>query len=223
MFGISAISLILDGAEVSSGLFKPCGTVTSALAFGLLVFDKWAWKLHWLHPWFVDRPYLKGTWKGVLHSTYVNPETQKGVPPIEVYLVVRQTYSSIHMRLITNESSSESLANNFPCGDDGVYQVASVYRNTPQIAHRDRSPIHHGAFLLKVEGDPVASLSGEYWTDRNTRGQLLLTEKTEIIYFDFNSAAAGCYAKPGSNTIAALPKANIGSQSAGASTDKTTS
>src|SRR5262245_17396663 len=97
-FLILAALLILEGTQVTTGLFKPCGTVVTILAFALLIFDKWAWSFHILHPWFVDRPYLKGTWKGTLQSTYANPETGQQVPPIEVYLVIRQSFSAIHMR-----------------------------------------------------------------------------------------------------------------------------
>src|SRR5262249_20094759 len=148
-------------------------------------------------PWFVDRPYLKGTWKGVLESSYVDPATQQKVAPIEVYLVVRQTFSAVHLRLITRESASESLANNIPKGEDDGYTVASVYRNTPQLSARDRSAIHHGAIIIRVEGDPVTSLTGEYWTDRLTRGELRFLEKSNTLYFDFASASAGTFTKPG--------------------------
>jgi hypothetical protein len=131
----------------------------------------------------------------VLLSSYVDPQTQKRVPPIGVYLVIRQTYSAIHLRLITKESSSESLANNIPKGEDGVYSVASAYRNTPQLAQRGQSPIHHGAMLLRVEGDPVVSLSGEYWTDRQTYGEIQFAEKSETLYYTFDAAAAGKFTR----------------------------
>jgi hypothetical protein len=185
--------LILEGTQITTGLFKPCGTVVTIIAFALLIFDKWLWSFHFLHPWFVDRPYLKGTWKGTLKSTYVQPETKEEIPPIEVYLVIRQTFSAIHMRLISRESSSESMANNIPRGEDGVYSLASVYRNTPNIAHRGRSPIHHGAMLLRVEGDPPASLSGDYWTDRLTVGEVQFTHRSGRLYYDFDSATAGTF------------------------------
>jgi hypothetical protein len=201
------LMLLLDGIQVTPGLFKPCGAVVTVLTLVLLAFDKWLWSLRLLHPWFVDRPYLKGTWKGVLESNYVAPATQQKVPPIEAYLVVRQTFSAIHLRLITLESASESMANNIPKGEDGVYTVASVYRNTPQLAARDRSAIHHGALVVRVEGDPVTSLTGEYWTDRLTRGELRFQEKSETLYFDFASASAGTFTKPGARvtTSAAAP------------------
>jgi hypothetical protein len=202
---ILAVMLILEGTQVTTGLFKPCGAVVTVLGLVLLAFDKWLWSLRFLHPWFVDRPYLKGTWKGVLVSGYIEPATQQKVPPIEAYLVIRQTYSAIYLRLITKESTSESMANNIPKGVDGVYSIASVYRNIPQLPHRHHSEIHHGALVIRVEGDPVTSLTGEYWTDRLTHGEMRFTEKSETLYFDFASASAGTTSKPVVAPAAAAP------------------
>lgn len=192
-FGIMAVMLFLEGAQVTTGLFKPCGTVVTGLALAMLIFDKWAWSFRIFHPWFVDKPYLKGTWKGVLESSYIRPETGEKVQPIEVYLVIRQTYSAIHFRLITRESESESVANNIYKGQDGVYTVASVYRNTPRLTLRDKSPIHHGAMLIRVDGDPASQLNGEYWTDRVTRGEIRFHERSKKLHFNFQSAEAERY------------------------------
>jgi hypothetical protein len=61
VFIILALLLLLDGAKVTPSLFKPCGSVITVLGFILLSFNQWAWRWSWLHPWFVDRPVLKGT------------------------------------------------------------------------------------------------------------------------------------------------------------------
>jgi hypothetical protein len=189
--GLWVLSLALDGTQVSTGLFKPCSTVVTVLGLLLLAFDKWLWRFRLLHPWFVDRPYIRGTWKGQLTSQWVDPKTNQPLGPIEVYLVVRQTFSSIHLRLITRQSSSESLANNIPKEPDGVYTIASIYRNTPKIPNRVISEIHHGGVILQVLGDPVHALEGHYWTDRGTLGELRFVEKSETLYFDFDSACQG--------------------------------
>jgi len=83
------------------------------------------------------------------------------------------------------------LANNIPKEPDGVYTIASIYRNTPKIANRVISEIHHGGVILQVLGDPVHALEGHYWTDRGTLGELRFTEKSEKLYFDFDSACQG--------------------------------
>jgi hypothetical protein len=193
IFGILGIALLVDGAQSAGYIFKPCGTVITVTGLLLIVFDKWAWSFRFLHPWFVARPYIKGTWKGVLKSEYIDPKTGAPVPPIEVYLVIRQTYFTIHMRLLTKESSSETLAMEIPRAADGVYTVASIYRNTPRQDHRNHSPIHHGAMLIHVEGDPVIRLRAEYWTDRLTRGQIVFEELRKAIFFDFDSASKATY------------------------------
>ncbi len=191
--GILAIALLVDGAQPVGSIFKPCGTVITVTGLLLIAFDKWAWSFRFLHPWFVARPYIKGTWSGVLTSEYIDPKTGSQVAPIEVYLVIRQTYLTIHMRLFTKESSSETLAMEIPRAADGVYSVASIYRNTPRQDHRDHSPIHHGAMLIHVEGDPIVRLRAEYWTDRLTRGQIVFEERSKGIHFDFDSASKAVY------------------------------
>jgi len=189
--------LVVDGTEVSSGLFKPCSTVVAGLGLLLLAFDKWLWKFRFLHPWFVDQPYLQGTWKGQLVSNWVDPQTGTRAEPIEAYLVVRQSFSAIHFRLITRESSSEALANNIPKGADGVYAIASIYRNTPKLTHRPVSEIHLGGVLLQVLGDPVHALEGHYWTDRGTTGAVRFNEKTEELLFDYEKASATTFRQAG--------------------------
>jgi hypothetical protein len=186
-------ALVVEGVKDPWSVFKPTGFVITIMGFGLVVFDKWLWSLRILHGWFVSRPYIKGTWKGQLISKFVDPKTGLTAPPIEVYLVIRQKYFTIHMRLLTKESMSETLAMEIPKAADGVYTIGSVYLNTPHQVHREESPIHHGAMIIHVEGDPVEKLRGEYWTDRLTRGQVLFMAKSEAIYFDFDAATKGTF------------------------------
>ena len=75
--GVYGVVLACEGARLTTGLFKPCGTVATAVVLALLAFDKWAWSFRFLHPWFVDKPYIKGTWKGTLVSNYIDPSTNQ--------------------------------------------------------------------------------------------------------------------------------------------------
>jgi hypothetical protein len=68
-----------------------------------------------------------------------------------------------------------------------------MYRNTPTIDHWNHSPIHHGAMILRVEGDPAATLTGEYWTDRLTVGHVQFTARSKTLFFDFSTASAATY------------------------------
>jgi SMODS-associating 2TM, beta-strand rich effector domain len=60
---------------------------------------------------------------------------------------------------------------------DGVYGLYSIYRNTPRLSVRHRSPIHHGALMLDISGEPASQLEGFYWTDRRTMGELELDQR----------------------------------------------
>jgi hypothetical protein len=88
------------------------------------------------------------------------------------------------------------MANKILWSKDGVYSVASVYLNTPSLPYREGSPIHHGAFMIQVEGDPVDALAGSYWTDRKTRGTARFTEKSREFFYNFEQAHGGIFEEP---------------------------
>lgn len=197
LLGVAAaiwgVLLLLDGVAVSLSWLRPFSGVLGAVVLVLLLFDGWGWRFRFLHPWFVSTPNVRGTWKGEVTSTWNNANPEQSNGPIEAYLVIRQTFSMISIRLITKESSSELLAGSIVRCNDGTYEVAGTYRNTPKLLVRERSPIHHGGLLLRVQGDPPASLEGEYWTDRATKGELRFKARSGKLFDGFESASAGPY------------------------------
>ena len=183
--------LILEGVSVSASWFKPIGAVVGALMIILLVFDKWLWKLRFLYPWFVSIPKLNGTWKGTLLSSWKNPETEQTVPPIEAYIAIRQTFSTLNIRLMTKESHSVQLAGDF-IKKGGVHVLAGTYRNEPNILIQDRSPIHHGGLKLNVQGKKNIRLEGHYWTDRSpvqTKGTMRFIARSSTMFDDYERAS----------------------------------
>jgi hypothetical protein len=56
------------------------------------------------------------------------------------------------------------------------------------LSVRQRSPIHYGAFVLDVQGDPAKDLAGYYWTDRNSRGELRTLTRRDSIAGSFREA-----------------------------------
>ncbi len=187
--------LFIEGVSVSPAFLKPLSTVLGTLILILSFFDKWAWHLPFLHPWFVSIPDLRGTWKGQIISTWIDPKTGTRIPIIPAYFVIRQTFSSVQIRLITSQSSSELLAGNIVRDIDGIYKVLGIYVNKPKLLNRDVSPIHHGGLLLHIQGNPPHSLSGQYWTDRDTKGELHFSERSRKLYSDFEDADKGLYKK----------------------------
>lgn len=141
-----------------------------------IIFTKWLWRWKFLQGWLIKIPDLQGTWRGELKSDWINPETGKGIDPIPMVLVIKQTFSSIKCTLMTKESTSYSTTadiNVVPNGED-LYLTYN-YTNRPKATIRDRSAIHDGASILKIISKPNRCLEGEYWTSRKTRGDMTLT------------------------------------------------
>lgn len=160
-----ALELGRHGWTVGPDFFQPVPTVVTVLALGWPAWEKWLWKLPPIHPWLVAEPDLSGTWVGTLKSSYVDRN-------IKAYLAIRQTRSTIAVRMFTRESTSRTIAAKL-AEDGGELIIAAVYRNEPELKHQDRSRIHRGAFVLGVHGSPADRLEGFYCTDRETQGEML--------------------------------------------------
>ena len=64
----------------------------------------------------MKRPVIDGTWKVQLRSNWKDPIAAGAtVAPIEGYMVVRQTFSTLSMRLLTAESHSELVGTEIVC------------------------------------------------------------------------------------------------------------
>lgn len=183
--GVWGVALLLAGVPVTAAWFKPFSIVVGALVLVLSVADKWLWRIRWLRPWLFNTPDLNGTWKVAIRPTAPESSPRK----VGAYMVIRQTFSTISLRLLTAESRSETLSANVVRCDDGTYRLAAVYRNTTRLQVRERSPLHHGAFILDVHGGPPDSLAGQYWTDRFSQGELVLSDRNPKLAHSFEQAA----------------------------------
>ena len=182
------VVLYLNHEAVKSPWLHHLSTVITVVLYAVIAFDLWLWKLPFLHDWFVKRPVIDGTWKVELRSNWKDPATQNTIPPIEGYVVVRQTFSTLSMRLLTVESHSELVGTEIVCSADRQYCVSGVYRNEPRFEVRDRSEMHYGAVWLRIITQPTKQLIGHYWTDRATAGEMELNSRQAKKFQTFESA-----------------------------------
>ena len=182
------VLLLLQGVPVSPSWFQPFSKVVGALMILLAAFDLWLWRLPFLQGWMVKRPNLSGTWRAEVRSEWVDPDTGQRKVPIAGFMVIRQTFSTLSLCQITAESRSELLGAEIVRGGDGTYQVFGVYRNEPRLSVRHRSEIHYGALELRVAGSPPERIEGHYWTDRDTAGELSLSDRMSKHAHDMTSA-----------------------------------
>jgi len=167
--------LLISGStmEISWDAIKKLPDVVTIYVLLTLLFTKWAWRLPIFSGWLVPLPDLQGTWKGTLQSTWIDPKTNQKIPPKDITLVIRQTFSNISCIMYTDES--DSFSNTAQINEDdesGIFRLSYNYTNRPKANIRDRSAIHDGAAILKVIMGTEKKLEGEYWTSRKTTGDI---------------------------------------------------
>ena len=88
-----------------------------------------------------------GNWEFVIDSLWVDPQTGHSPDPIEAQVVLRQTYTQLHLHLEKLESSGDFLASKIIMKDDGTYRIFGAFENRPCIAIQDKSRTHLGALV----------------------------------------------------------------------------
>lgn len=196
-FAVCGVVLILNGVAVDQDWLRYLSLANGIVLLIAVAFDRWLWKLGVFRPWLVKIPDLSGTWRVTLHSNWKGPGSSTAEPPIEAYLAVYQTLTSLRMRLMTTQSVSQLLGSQVSPSPDGSSSIAVVYRNEPSIQYRPTSPIHHGAMLLYIPLKREATIKGTYWTDRGTSGDIELESRVQGILDDFAVAKEVIARHPG--------------------------
>ena len=113
-------------------------------------------------------PDLNGIWEGQLISTWVDPTTALQTPPIDAVITIRQNLFSTSITLKTTESNSRSTRSILEAFRDiGKFRIWYSYNNDPQAV----------AFLdLDYDADPH-KLTGRYYTERRTTGDIIVQRK----------------------------------------------
>lgn len=196
-FLIHTIVVIVSGVLMLGSWIQTGSPTTSFLSFFssavvavtilLWAWEQWFWRIkpvQWMPA--VPRD-IRGTWKGHLESLWNDPVTNEPPEPKTVYLVVRQTYSEISVTLISNESMSESSIARL-ARENGSWVLHYMYTNKSELDIRQKSPIHHGSSVYTVSGKPAKRLKGNYWTDRDSKGRLTLSERSKRLADDYEGA-----------------------------------
>lgn len=140
------------------------------------IFTKFLWKFRIFRGWLVPFPNLNGTWTGEIHSDWINPKNKKNISPIPVMLTIDQTFFHINFLMTTEEMKSHSYVEGFKIDKENqIKQVAYLYTSKPRIVLDSRSLPSDGAIIFEIIEKPKMKLKGQYWTDRKTKGEILLS------------------------------------------------
>jgi hypothetical protein len=179
--------LLAQGADLDGTFIKPLSGVMGLTVALLGAYDRWLWKLGPLRR-LQKQPILHGTWKGSLQTAWCDRETGEIPGPIQIYMVVRQTCSSIAFSMYTAESSSRSVSAALDDSESGAWVLSGTYINTPQLLLQDRSRVHRGSAVLEVHRGSITFLEGSYWTDRDSKGSMRFTEHADGLPTHFEQA-----------------------------------
>lgn len=147
----------------------------NSIIWMLFISKAWKWKI--FYPWLVQTPNLSGDWVGFIKSKWNDGDLE----PIPTEVTIHQTFLNIQVRIKTGESRSHSIGASFDIDKErGYQQLFYSYLNTPKPGVRDRSEIHYGSTLLNFEGFNVNTMEGEYWTTRETTGEIELKRKNVV-------------------------------------------
>lgn len=172
------ITLFLSTQELDSiDLHKALSQISTTISINIviwLIFIKRAWKLKLFYPWLVPFPNISGEWEGVIISN----EKEVQLDPIPIQVSISQSFFNVQVKIRTGESKSYSLGASFDIDRErGIQQLIYSYLNTPRPGVRDRSEIHYGSTILCFTGYTIKEMEGEYWTTRETTGEIKITKK----------------------------------------------
>lgn len=176
-FFVYAIIFLITQNLESIDFYKALTHISTTISINIIiwmVFISWGWKWKVFHPWLVQTPNLSGKWSGEIKSNWNNGE----LAPIPVEVSINQSFFNIQVRVKTDESRSHSIGASFDIDKErGYQQLFYSYLNTPKSGVRDRSEIHYGSTLLNFEGFKVEEMEGEYWTSRESTGEIKLKKE----------------------------------------------
>ena len=170
----------LDSIDFHKALTHISTTISINIIIWLL-FIKFGWKWKIFYPWLVPFPNLSGEWSGRIKSNWKEKEKELELEPIPTEVSITQSFFNIQVRIKTGESRSYSIGASFDIDKErGFQQLFYSYLNTPKAGVRERSEIHYGSTSLNFEGFAVKKMEGEYWTSRETTGEIILTKKKNV-------------------------------------------
>ncbi|WP_044412214.1 Cap15 family cyclic dinucleotide receptor domain-containing protein [Thiomicrospira microaerophila] len=159
------------------------GLIPKVVSIDLLVifiFVKWGWKLKIFRGWLVPFPNLNGSWVGHIYSDWRNPKTGLATPPIPVLLTIKQSFFQISCVMHTEEMNSYSYTEGFLINTDRQEKnLAYSYSSKPRLNLSNRSSPHDGTAVFKIIETPEKKLVGRYWTERETKGEIIFEYRTK--------------------------------------------
>jgi hypothetical protein len=169
-----SVIIAVNGLHLSSTWSKIVSVIPLVLVLAFAAWDKWLWRVQ-PFIYFAGRPDLNGTWLGEFDAEWLDANQQLNTSTGPAMLAIKQSFTTLSITLIAERSASYSVLSNVRLLDSGEYRINYQYANAPLVKFRQQMPAHDGSAELKISKPRSAKLTGEYWTNRLSRGSLDLT------------------------------------------------
>lgn len=176
---------LLTGQTLSPTPLRLYSIAGSIVFLAMLAYEHYIWRWRIVRR-FTGVPLVAGTWRGSLVSSYVDASGVSKAP-VPAAIRVTQTASVVTVTLFTEDSTSNSKYVQLAELPDSRWRLTWSYVNNPRSGVRDRSGPHNGS-AEAILGGNGASLDGEYFTDRLTRGELHFTTWSPTKYSTAHAA-----------------------------------
>lgn len=168
--GTYALILFILGIQLPNVAVKLLSTLPLVLVLLFILFDRWLWRRKPFWFFVRRRPRLGGTWRGLLTAVRLDDNCNEISVDIPVFFEIHQTFSELSIALMSRESESRSMTADLVSDSHGRFILWYQYQGVPGIEVRARSPIHFGGSRVDISERDPKTFTGEYWTDRMTRG-----------------------------------------------------
>lgn len=173
------LQLLITGVDVSWLWLRAVSASLAIVGGGIFIFDHFLRRVGWLYGKFHHRPNLYGTWDVTFHSNF---DDGSGQPVARTgTLRIDQTFFTLNAFVEMAESEGHIVAREFVGLGGGQQRLVAIYRNEPRASVRGRSPMHYGTMMLNCDQpyNRPKILRGNYWTDRETTGQMEATRRPD--------------------------------------------
>jgi hypothetical protein len=129
---------------------------------------------------------LVGTWSGITDSNWLfKDDTEDRITPCYMVVNILPT-GELDVRWYYRKGVSWSTATRLTAASDGAQRLHCAYEADTPVTHSAATPSHRGSCLLDISGGQV---SGPYFTDRRTYGELRFDRHVTTEAEDYRHAA----------------------------------
>lgn len=165
-------TLFLSGLELAKPINLFLGALPILAVGALLVWDVYLWRTK-LFQKMNRRPDLRGLWSVEIFPASNSGTNPEFLQPRSGFIEIKQSYWSINIRLMTQESLSESLGPSWVQNPAlGVDQLNYLFQNQPKAAFSHRSTRNIGACSFEISSLRPKEFSGRYFSDRQSLGDI---------------------------------------------------